>query len=299
MKKPILTILCGVLTVTLSIGVTIPATQGADAPSVTVRLNSGRSFTAAIDRRTDAKTLWLRFDAPGGMLLRPVDWNHVRSAREGNRELTAAELRERSPALASRARLSDSPASEVSPSAAAPFSADAPPVAVARAPLRTVQSDAYVAHWGPNVEADGILLRIWPLDDYGRVTPVEGTLDVELIADFRSYLRPPPITQREPFNRIGSWTIQLTEADFAGGNGASVRLPFQAIDPQFTRKVDSFGLVTLKLAVPGQGVFASSVGDVQIRPMNNIRTRIEDSTGTRFYPGEPTGRPVPSGTWSF
>jgi hypothetical protein len=71
-----------------------------------------------------------------------------------------------------------------------------------------------------------------------------------------------------------------------------VRLPFQAIDPQFTADVDSVGLVTMRLAVPGQGVFASSVEDVRIRPLSNMRTRIWNSTGSRFLPFEQTGRPT-------
>jgi len=299
MKQRLETIWCGVLILPLMMGTAQLAT-GAEAPMVTVRLSSGRVFTAAIDGRTDAATLWLRFDAPGGMLLRPVDWNHVQSAREGETEMAAAELKMRWPALVSRVELSDGTSDEGERSPVTPDpNRLQPAVAEAPASLRTVQADAYVAHWGANVEADGILLRVWPLDSFGRVTPVDGTLEVELIADYRSYLRPHPITQREPFSRVGSWTFRLTEADFAGGNGATVRLPFQAIDPQFTPKIDSYGLVTLKLAVPGQGVFASSVDDVRIRPLGNIRTRIENSTGTRFYPGEPTGRPVPSGTWSF
>lgn len=274
-------------------------TVAASEPAtVTVTLASGRTFTAAIDAKTDATTLWLRFDVPGGMLLRPVDWRSVQSARGSQGPMTGNELRQRWPEMVSRANLPK--AAPAMPAADLADTATHPP-AIVESPVtvRTLQADAYVAHWGPNVEADGILLTLSPLDDYGRLAAVDGTLEVELIADFRSYLRPAPITQREPFNRVGSWTFRLTPADFAGGRPAVVRLPFQSIDPQFTAKIDSFGLVTLRLAVPGQGVFATSVGDVRIRPMGDIRTRIENSTGARFLPGEQTGRPVRGGAWSF
>jgi hypothetical protein len=265
-----------------------------DAPQVTVTLASGRKFTAAIDARSDDATLWLRFDSTGGMLLRPVAWSHVVSVRAPQGPMTVEELRKRWKELASRVELPQP----------APASTDAAPNPVESAvteipPIRSLYADAYVAHWGPNVEADGILLVLSPVDEFGQLTPVGGMLDVELIADYRSYLRPAPLTTREPFNRIGSWTFRLTAADFVDGRSARLRLPFQAIDPQFTRNVDSFGLLTMKLAVPGQGVFATSVGDVRIRPMNNIRDRIEASTGARFLPGEQTGRPVRGGTWPY
>ncbi|MCE9555034.1 MAG: hypothetical protein K8T91_16900 [Planctomycetes bacterium] len=268
----------------------------AEPPMVTVRLASGRSFTAAIDGKTDATTLWLRFDAPGGTLLRPVQWSRVISAHGPQGEMTAEQIQQNWPGMASRV---DSPTFPLAP-VVEPTNGVAPsPSEPAASRVTTILADAYAAHWGPNVESDGILLLLSPLDDYGRLTAVDGTLEVELIADFRSYLRPAPINQREPFNRVGSWTFRLTPADFAGGRPARVRLPFQAIDPQFTANIDSYGLVTMRLAVPGQGVFATSVGDVRIRPMDNIRTRIENSTGARFLPGEQTGRPVRGGAWSF
>ena len=265
----------------------------AEPAIVTVTLSSGRTFTAAIDAKTDATTLWLRFDAPGGMLLRPVAWSSVTAARGQQGELTVDELRKRAAELASTAELPES-----APPSQDPNQANSNGAAAAQPLIRSLQADAFVAHWGPNVEADGILLTLSPLDDYGRLTPVDGTLEVDLIADYRTYLRPAPLTQREPFNRVGSWTFRLTPQDFAAGS-AKVRLPFQAIDPQFTRNVDSYGLLTMRLAVPGHGVFATSVGDVRIRPMDNIRTRIENSTGARFLPGEQTGRPVRGGTWLY
>lgn len=273
-----------------------PHVAAAGPATVTVRLASGRTFTAAIDAKTDATTLWLRFDAPGGTLLRPVQWGRVISAQGSQGEMTAEELRQGWPAMVSHTDITESapqPANETA-IRVAPHTSEPTASRVA-----TILADAYVAHWGPNVEADGILLSLSPLDDYGRLTAVDGTLEVELIADYRSYLRPAPINQREPFSRVGSWTFRLTPADFAGDRPARVRLPFQAIDPQFTANVDSYGLVTLRLAVPGQGVFATSVGDIRIRPMDNIRTRIENSTGARFLPGEQTGRPVRGGTWPY
>ena len=287
-----------ILAATLSHVLSVPlhGVAAAEPTTVTVRLASGRSFTAAIDAKTDATTLWLRFDAPGASLLRPVQWSRVSSARGLQGEMTAEELRQRWPAMVSRTDLPEIIPPAVHESSNVVATTQVGPTATR---VSTLLADAYLAHWGPNVEADGILLLLSPLDDNGRLTAVDGTLEVELVADYRSYLRPAPIHQREPFNRVGSWTFRLTPADFAEGGSARVRLPFQAIDPQFTPNIDSYGLVTLRLAVPGQGVFATSVGDVRIRPMDNIRTRIENSTGARFLPFEQTGRSVRGGTWPY
>ena len=65
----------------------LAATAGGDRPAwaaeipeegqVRVLLASGRHFTAEIDRRTDATTLWLRWGQETGVILRPIDWGRV------------------------------------------------------------------------------------------------------------------------------------------------------------------------------------------------------------------------------
>jgi hypothetical protein len=61
---------------------TVPSQPSASASDViiTVHLLSGRSFTAALDARTDVSQLWLRFGHSGTTILRPIEWNHVVSA---------------------------------------------------------------------------------------------------------------------------------------------------------------------------------------------------------------------------
>src|SRR5262245_48101454 len=47
---------------------------------LSVKLASGREFTAHVDKRTD-ELLWLRFSGGGGSILRPIAWERVVAAQ--------------------------------------------------------------------------------------------------------------------------------------------------------------------------------------------------------------------------
>ncbi|MCE9546562.1 MAG: hypothetical protein K8T25_13730 [Planctomycetia bacterium] len=299
------------------------ATASETSPVISVTLQSGRTFEAAVDARTDRAQLWLRFDSSAGVLLRPVDWNRVTSAEYQGQRLTANELQGRVSELQSRSAIADDlpttsagePSTVLANRASLPTAdgpADKAPTRPAvrwsstpgknQAPLdaplpvATIQADATIAHWGPNVEADGIVLVVTPQDAWGALVPVDGTLSVELIGDRRSRLQPQTADLRERFSQLGQWTFALTAEQFAAGRPVVLRLPFQAYHPQFDSLVDGRGMLTIRLAVPGQAVLATSVSDLRIRPLDNFRSRIENSTGRRFFPQEQTGRSSPGFT---
>jgi hypothetical protein len=61
-------------------GFSLGHTLHAEDRLLTVRLASGREFTAHVDARTDEK-LWLRFSSGRGQLFRPIAWDRVVSAQ--------------------------------------------------------------------------------------------------------------------------------------------------------------------------------------------------------------------------
>src|SRR5436190_21669013 len=62
-------------------------------PQLTVKLVSGREFTAQVDQRT-GELLWLRFSAGRASILRPIAWERVTSANFDGKDIALTELRE-------------------------------------------------------------------------------------------------------------------------------------------------------------------------------------------------------------
>jgi hypothetical protein len=141
-----------------------------------------------------------------------------------------------------------------------------------------------VANWDGDVEVDGLLVRLRPLDAAGEEVPVEGTLEVRLIGwrTGRTRSRQGPV-------RLARWTRAVGPAEW-GPFGIEYRLPFQSVHPEFDLRWAAHGTVHARLSVPGQGVFEVSQSTVRIRPYSALRDHLEYVSGGRFYPGERTGR---------
>jgi hypothetical protein len=147
-----------------------------------------------------------------------------------------------------------------------------------------VRIDAYVANWDQDVEVDGLVVHVFPLDCDGLVTPVDGTLNVTLVGQQLGAVR-----DREPFPHLGQWTRAVCLEDF-GPAGAVYRLPFQAVHPEFDLRVSSGALAHARLIVPGSGTFEDSQATLRIRPYSAFRDHLQQRRGTRFLPVERTGR---------
>lgn len=280
-----------------------PLTVGAAAP-LTVALASGRRFTAELDRRTDDTQLWLRWKGRAGHVLRPIDWTCVEWAELDGDIFTGRELREAlavlrealppAPFAAGMAeeRLTDNPSPLGAGSGGlAPASPCLPPPPAWVAAhqfepprVRSVAIEARVANWDGDVEADGLVLDIFPLDGAGFVLPVRGTIQVELIGEEAG-----PTRSRQPYAVLGRWTEQVCPVDFHA-YGARYKLPFRQVHPEFDLRWASKGLVHVRLSVPGEGVFETSQSMVRVRPHSAIRDHLEQATGQRFFAQERTGR---------
>ncbi|MCE9524804.1 MAG: hypothetical protein K8R36_01970 [Planctomycetales bacterium] len=249
----------------------------ADDRLLTVRLASGRHFTAQVDAKTD-DLLWLRFSKGGGNLLRPIAWDRVIAAELDGKKVELQLLRDVCKDLKSAAP----------PKEALPVVAEAIPPAPA--PLVTsIRIDAWLANWDADVETDGICVMLQPLDENGQLVPVSGTAVVELFA-----------AQRRKFNEApqsGGWMTELMQRwsetfqpEQIGTNGIQLRLPFAALHPEFDSGVDNFGLVHVRLVVPGSGVFEQSLDGVKLRNWSPVRSGMFLQNGQRFFSTERTNR---------
>jgi len=90
---------------------------------------------------------------------------------------------------------------------------------------------------------------------------------------------------------VERWTRAIAPEDF-GSSGVRLRLPFGAITPELQPNwtASSYGLVHMRLAIPGQGVYEDSRDGVRVRPFAPNRDRLEMKTGQRFLPTENLGR---------
>lgn len=259
--------------------------------TVTVRLADGRLFSAAVDAESDQRQLILRWQRGGIVITRGFPWSQVAEASSGGVALSAAQLQE----AVARARQAQAPPLAKVDSrgwlvlprhpdtAEAATRASAQPAATA--PPRRVQSlsiEASLASWGPGVAPVGLLLSVVPLDDHGEVVPVEGTIEVDLTAERVGADRP-----AYPFQPLGHWTQWVRAGDF-GPNGATVKLPFEGVPPEFDPRLGAWGNVHARLSVPGQGVFEASQSTTRIRPYSPVRDRLEQATLSRYFPNETT-----------
>lgn len=260
--------------------------------TITVHLASGRSFTAKIDPRTDSTQLWLRWERGSAVLRRPIRWDRVVRARVTGRELSGKEfyqivqtIRRDAPAQAETAaaqRTIGIPGStERTRSIPAVRST---PYQERKTPrVRSLAMDALVANWDADVEVDGLLVHVYPLDADGAVVPVRGSLEVDLRGQWHNAVPRP-----QSFLGLGRWTRQVRFEDF-GPRGAVYRLPFQGVHPEFDPAVAPHGAVHARLSVPGQGTFETTESTVRIRPYGAVRDDLQQATGRRFFPQERTG----------
>ncbi len=261
------------------------------AGEVRVELASGRILAGQVDPRTDSETLWLRSvrgsDQSRTVVRRPIQWSRVVAADVGDRQFSGVEFQrvanELQTSLGVIARR-DVPATAVE---VGPTPRDdrfnGQPAKIDGA-VRTLSIEACLGHWNAAAETSGIVVVIRPLDAWGQLTPIDGTLEVDLVGE-----QPVNGRQGDVFPRIGRWTQSVSVDDF-GPDGARYELPFQAVHPDFERDLGHLGLLHARLAAPGHGVFDASVEQLRIRPYSAIRDRAESNRGSRFFPVEQTGR---------
>src|SRR5262245_623810 len=266
-----------------------------DSPMVVVKLADGRQIGGAIDSSTTTQELVLRTERSGITLRRPIRWQRIVGVSQGGQEFSLAKLREaaeRSRALGVAGRASGVKRIELRGKAdnqqTLPPQAAPPP---APQQVVSISFDVAIANWDSYVEVDGLLLDVAPVDANGYLIPADATLQVELFAPQRRNLADAPQSGGDTLELVERWTREITLDEY-GPYGARLRLPFGAIHPEIEKDwaASWYGLVHVRLIVPGHGVFDASRDGVRIRPWAPNRDNLEMNTGRRFVPSERVGR---------
>jgi hypothetical protein len=283
--------------ITLSL-VAVAGVSVAQERALLVQLASGRQFAGALDAASSAEQLVLRTNDGGLTLRRPVRWDRVISATLDSQPIALAELkklaaeaRSLEPAVRSQGvRRMEFPAAQ--PSLLEAAEAAAQPVALPLPPVATISFDAFIANWDGDVETDGLVVDLLPLDQFGQLIPAGGTVEVELFASQRRImLQHAPKSGGDTFERVERWS-QAILPEQIGPSGVRLRLPFGQIHPELDLDwlAYTYGLVHVRFIVPGSGVFDASRDGVRMRPWAPNRDYLEMNTGRRFLPTENLGR---------
>jgi hypothetical protein len=262
----------------------------ARAAEVVVDVASGRQFRGELDPSSSAQDLVLRTGGNGITVRRPIRWERVVRATMDSREVSIPELQRLAAAMAK-------------PEGATVFQPRRPLIHPQPEPVpgprvmdtavRSLAFDARIANWDGDVEADGLLVDVVPLAADGYLVAAAGTVEVELFASQRREFHHAPLAGGDTLERVERWTRRIESQDFTSG-GVRLKLPFGAVHPEFDQKwlAHYYGLVHVRLAAPGHGVFEASQDGVRIRPYAPLRDRLELYGGRRFLPTERTGRGV-------
>ena len=257
------------------------SSAAAEPPApITIQLEGGATYTGLVDSQTDDKRLRLRFEAGSAVAWRSFSWPRIVAASHEGGAVALSDLPQLARTIQSTHQRVVAPRQR---DVAAPPPAPQSPAAAALA------IDASLANWDADVETDGLLLELRVLDADGETTIAAGTLDVELFAPRIRKYHEAPQSRGYYVDLVERWNVPIEKQQFRGGR-AIVRLPFGAIHPEFERGVDALGLVHVRLAVPGTGVFEQSLDGIVLRPWSPTRDALLDNTGRHFLPTETTGR---------
>jgi len=228
---------------------------------VVVVLKNGQTLDAEVSARSSDAALWLRFAAGSTEVLRRVPWGDVARVSIAGEDLDVPTLPSRIRSLIGKPEPAVHPALQ---SATIQTAADATAIPLAErarlalAPptvrLQSIWADAHLAHWDADAAADGLVIRLLPIDGIGRVVPADGLVEVELWDDSPSR------------RRLARWTCQLTAPQF-GPSGYITRLPFSSAQPRLDAEASPRASLLVRFTSPGEGTFSYTLHHIRIRPL--------------------------------
>ena len=265
------------------------ATRTTLAKSVTVHVQSGRSFIGDVDPKSDQETLWMRFESAGRIkVLRPIKWSRVRGIETDNGPVDIDQFRA---SVADRAAPSTLVPDWPSTPCVASFDATSP-TATAQAkralgftsrPVAIVAS-ARLGQWDKDVQPDGIEVVVTALDDRGDPVEVSGTVSLEFIVPQAVDREQAPRQHGSRLTTVARSSHVVTSRDYRGA-GAVLRMNFRQNRP-FDRSYFTHGILHVRMTIPGHGVFRTSVEDMPHRTYSQVRELSERAHGERYLPQE-------------
>lgn len=254
---------------------------------ISVTLQSGRTFAGIVDRASDDKTLVLRSGSATVSMQRPIAWESVASAMNGDQAISIDDLKKL--AAADNGAAAPTIDNVTKPNLIIrryPPPPPPEPQPPAPNPPNSLRMDAAVVNWDQDVENDGLLVMLEPVDVNGFVTPVSGTAEITWYGGRFSGGWPDRGWKAE---RLGYWQVPVRSSELTY-RGYLLKLPFQNLSPEFDMRMVNYSLVNVRLNVPGAGMLETSLDGIRVRPWSPFRDMLQQRNQTRWLPTEMTGR---------
>ena len=229
--------------------------------TITVQVTNGGSFTGEMDIRTNDRELWLRMSHGSAHIQRPLRWDAITAVIATGKSLPLGELQRQAKALGTAVPLGRE-LSLRSPLNIAANHNRATTVIPPR--IRSIGCYATLANWDADGDLDGLLLNLTSFDATGNSIPVTGTLQVELIGVRYSNQFAPSTGSGREFVTLESWGRTF---DAAQPNEKLEFVNHSLYDQSF----GLYGILQVRLIVPGSGVFEQRLEGVRIRPYSFLR----------------------------
>jgi hypothetical protein len=230
----------------------------ADDAQVSVQLAGGREFAGALDARTDDEKLWLRWTVGEVQLQRPIAWERIQSVELNGAPIEVKELRVQAARLATPGLTTQ--LRRASPNAPPRSSLAVSPV------VRSIQCDAWLANWDSDAAFDGLALEIVALDEFGEAVPAQGTVQAELTTiDYQPAYLNSSSGGRVPTS-LGRWSQRWS--------AQRLRLELQGRDPQRDGSLSRYAVLTVRVTIPGSGVFEQQIDGLRMRPFTPVQNAL-------------------------
>ena len=237
------------------------------AERVKVQLQDGRVLDGEVDPRTDADSLWLRFQYSSLSLSSPYAWSRIVTVQVGQKRLSSEEFRELSGTLINNDVPIESRAANRAQNWIILPRSNRRANGAAR--VASLWATARLANWDRDAEMDGLEVCIVPRNLRNELIRVPGNWRVTLVA--RNH-QPP--RNSSDFPELGKWSVRVDAGDFHDGC-AVYRFPFRrSADPQTDLSIRSIGLVQLQFQAFGHGLFKAET-PVQIRSQDPVRRDLQ------------------------
>lgn len=261
---------------------------------VIIRLVDGGRRVGEIDGRTDREQLWLHTADQAVVIQSSIPWGRIESAAVRGKTLSVTELQ----ILADRQKVPP-PAVIV-----LPREDDQQHRRLALRPaVDSLSITVELANWMRDPLPDGLKLRLQPVGTDDETLPVNGIVTVRLYgrripayerlessAQFAFWSNGGSVREHDPsvptdrYVELGRW-IRRIRADQFDDWGATLRLPYQTVNPERDLDLAHEGLVDVSLRIDGQGIHQASV-PLELRVYGRFREELQLNRRQRFLPGE-------------
>jgi hypothetical protein len=257
--------------------VAAPTAILAESPTVALTLASGRTIQADRITRSNDDGLVVRAGSSNAFVERHIPWASISQAAVIGSPLSIDELKAFSKMVA--------------PMISEPEPLQASRVVVDRAVRKAVHhpqenrsvagvvADAWLGQSNPSKLSEALQVRISAIDHDGNPVAVDATAELRfVVAAAENYVRDSGAIGHSPVE-LGRWTKALSRQANPAGTGA-----WRLDIPRAGAGGSAYGMLVVRLIVPGSGVFETIVDGVRRRNFRPVQDALRGDGGVRTLP---------------